>query len=377
MTKIRLKFVNDFCDRHGKVRHYFRRPGFKSIPLPGLPGSVDFMEAYQTALAKVPGAEIGARRTVSGTFNALIVAYYKHTVFTDDLAVATQNMRRPIIERFREVYGDKRITHLQRVHVDKLLAGKKPHAQKNWIKAIRPLMAFAVSQNMCAVNPTDGVKPSKARKSDGHMTWQDEQIAMYRGHHALGTMPRLALELLLNIAARRGDAHLLGRQHISKGRLCWRPGKTKRTTGKSLEIGIIPELQTALDAMPHSGDVLTFLTNDYGRPFASAAAFGNKFADWCVAADLKSVLCDDGKIRNFRAHGLRKAALTELAYAGCTGPELMNVSGHSSLAQVQVYIDKANQRRMADFAMDKRQAAGTKAATEIYKPYDPKLQTLS
>jgi hypothetical protein len=56
------------------------------------------------------------------------------------------------------------------------------------------------------------------------------------------------------------------------------------------------ELQAALDAMPKEarGDgVLTLLVNDYGRPFASAAAFGNKFADWCAAAGLKPVLCDD------------------------------------------------------------------------------------
>ena len=68
---------------------------------------------------------------------------------------------------------------------------------------------------------------------------------------------------------------------------------------------------------------LTFLVNDYSRPFASAAAFGNKFADWCSAAGLKPVLCDDGRVRSFRGHGLRKAALTRAAHAGCTGPELM------------------------------------------------------
>ncbi|WP_192740838.1 hypothetical protein [Bradyrhizobium sp. OAE829] len=50
---------------------------------------------------------------------------------------------------------------------------------------------------------------------------------------------------------------------------------------------------------------MTFLVNDYGRPFASAAAFGNKFAGWCNAAGLKPVLCDDGRVRNYRAHGLR------------------------------------------------------------------------
>ena len=126
--------------------------------------------------------------------------------------------------------------------------------------------------------------------------------------------------------------------------------------------------------MPPSGE-LPFLLQGHCKPFASSASFDNKFADWCIAAGLQPVLCDDGKIRNYRPHGLRKAALTELAYAGCTGPELMNVSGHSNLAQVQVYIDKANQRRLADTAMDKRQVAGIKTATQIYKPFDPKLQT--
>ena len=35
--------------------------------------------------------------------------------------------------------------------------------------------------------------------------------------------------------------------------------------------------------------------------FASAAAFGNKFADWCDQAGLLPVACDDGRVRNYRA----------------------------------------------------------------------------
>jgi len=30
------KFVHGFIDRHGRPRFYFRRAGFKKIPLPGL-----------------------------------------------------------------------------------------------------------------------------------------------------------------------------------------------------------------------------------------------------------------------------------------------------------------------------------------------------
>lgn len=57
-------------------------------------------------------------------------------------------------------------------------------------------------------------------------------------------------ELLLNIAARRHDAHLIGQQHNRNGKLTWRPHKTLRSTGKQLSIRIMPELQAALDAMP-------------------------------------------------------------------------------------------------------------------------------
>lgn len=78
---------------------------------------------------------------------------------------------------------------------------------------------------------------------------------------------------------------------------------------------------------------LAYLVNDYGK-LASAAAFGNKFADWCNAARLKPVVCEDGRMRNYRAHGLRKAALRALAHAKCTPHEMLAVSGQSSVKTV-------------------------------------------
>ena len=98
------------------------------------------------------------------------------------------------------------------------------------------------------------------------------------------------------------------------------------------------------------------LSGVYGKPLASAAAFGNKFADWCNQAGLEPVVCPDGRVRAYRIHGLRKAACVALAYAQCTGPEIMAVSGHSNLAQVQVYIEEAERGRMADAAIEKVRA---------------------
>ena len=80
------------------------------------------------------------------------------------------------------------------------------------------------------------------------------------------------------------------------------------------------------------------------------------------AAGLEPVVCDDGKMRNYRAHGLRKAACMQLAHAGCTAPEIMAVSGHATLSEVQKYITAVEQDRMAEAAMVKR-AARIKAGT--------------
>jgi integrase/recombinase XerD len=128
-----------------------------------------------------------------------------------------------------------------------------------------------------------------------------------------------------------------------------------------------PSCKLRLKPLPAS-DALTFLTTDYGRPFASPAALGNKFADWCKQAGLAGRVGDDGRTKNFRAHGLRKAACRRLAEAGCSAPEIMAVSGHSRLNQVQVYIDDVDQEHMAEAAMGR-------ITYKTHKPNDPRSQT--
>jgi hypothetical protein len=74
------KFVHGYIDRHGKPRFYFRKVGFRKVPLPGLPWSPEFMTAYEQALAGQPGP-IGAKRTIPGTMRALAVSYFQSPEF--------------------------------------------------------------------------------------------------------------------------------------------------------------------------------------------------------------------------------------------------------------------------------------------------------
>jgi hypothetical protein len=71
----------------------------------------------------------------------------------------------------------------------------------------RSAFRFAISEGELAHDPTQDIQLVKAPKTMGHMTWKLPQVSQYRERHQLGTVARVALELMLNIAARREDAH--------------------------------------------------------------------------------------------------------------------------------------------------------------------------
>jgi integrase len=107
-----------------------------------------------------------------------------------------------------------------------------------------------------------------------------------------------------------------------------------------IDIPLHSELAGIIDATP-SGH-MTFLATAYGRPF-TAKGFSVRFKDWCRQAGLP----------HCSSHGLRKAAATRLADALATGHEIMAITGHKSLKEVERYTQEAQKRRLADSGMSK------------------------
>jgi integrase len=342
MALLKLKYVNSFVNRdrkNARVRYYFRRRGEKAIPLPGLPGSEEFMAAYAMAQATQPDRpEVGASKTLPGTINALVVDYYRSAEW-DALSEDTRKMRRRIIERFRTKHGDKRVALLRREHIEKMLAQiAKLSAKRHWLKAIRGVLRFAVP-TMLKVDPTEGIAAIKLRKSKGHHTWTDEEIEQYRSFWPLGTQQRLVMEFALETASRRGEVVRLGPQHVKAGRI-----RIERTHGSDdVDIPISPELQAACDAMPKSH--LTYIISSHGKP-RSKYGLGNDFAKWATEAGLP---------RRCRLHGLKKGGMRRWAEAGGTAHELMAFSGHRTLSQVQHYTSAADKKKLADSGFAKMQ----------------------
>jgi integrase len=310
-------------------------------------GSETFMAAYQGALAaSTPPSDIGAKRSGPGTIAALVALYANSSQFKHEIAAETRRTMWAILQKFRDEHGSKRVAMLRREHVLAILDGRRPFAKRNWLRALRPLMQFAMSINMITHDPTRDLKAKVQRKGEGYPAWGEEQIAAFREHHKLGTRSRLAIELLLNTAQRRGDVVRMGPQHIRNGLLHVRQQKT----GVPLQLPVFPELQETIDAMPSKGRHLTFLVTASGKPF-SPAGFTNWFRD----------VCNEAGLYGFSAHGLRKASMTRFAEAGCSVHEIAAFSGHKTLSEIAHYTRSVEQAALARGAM-------AKARTKLSKP---------
>jgi integrase len=300
------------------------------------------MTAYAAALARATArsatTEIGAARTKPGSTNALIASYYKLVFPT--LGEGTQAMRRGILERFREDFGQDLVANFERQRIAAIVAAraKTPHAANNLRKVLRHLFEHAIEINLRADNPVIGTKRFKT-----HLDCRRGRAVS----HALAARQRYALGD--GAGQRAGDAarrNRLGPQHERPATPDARYGWLDLRRLKGSDDTIVPisaELRAAIDAcapFPH----LTYLTTKNGNA-RSAKSLTGDFRTWCDAAGLP---------KRCRLHGLKKSGLTELANSSATVKEMQAISGHRSLAVLQKYIDKTDQPRLAAQAMAKR-----------------------
>jgi integrase len=343
VTVFRLKHIKAYTDRHGRRRHYYRRPGFMAASLPGDPGSREFMDAYHAAAANAPKREIGKATEIPGSIGALIALYYQSRAFTA-LGEQTRATYRGALERFRVAHADKLVKGLRQRHIIGIL-DQLGGRQDNLRKVLRLILKHALERGWIDAHPMAEMRrPRKADK--GFRAWTAGEVAAFEAKWPTGSRERLALALLLYTGQRRSDVVRMGRQHIRDGRI----RVVQQKTGAELWIPLHRALKVEIEAAPKAH--LNLLTTQYGEPF-SPAGFTNWFRDRARAAGL-----DDG----CTPHGLRKTAAVRLSEAGCTPHEIMAVTGHRNLSEVTLYTAAADQARLAADAMSKVEA-GTKSST--------------
>lgn len=344
MKMKRPKFVHVFTDVRGKPRNAFRRAGQKKVPLPWPMFTEAWWKAYHAALAGAPQATegAGAAKTIRGSVSDLIVRYYQSAGFTSK-AAATQRNYKSVLEPFRKEHGDGPVAEIKTMHIDAILgevAARSTSAAHNLRKRLFLLFRLAVKWGFRADNPmllADRVQ----HKSKGYETWTEDDIAKFRAKWKDGTPQRIAFEILLYTGLRRSDAVRLGPQHIQGDQIVI----TARKTGAQLSIPIHAEFRAVLDTIKHGH--LVFIATAYGAA-RSEFAFTNWIIDAANKADLPP---------HRSPHGLRKAACVRLADAGCDVFEIMAITGHTDMKEVQTYVAAANKKRAAHSAITKQYGA--------------------
>lgn len=331
MTRIRLLYVHEYHDRHGKLRRYVRRPGSRRVALPGLPGSPEFMQAYQDAMS---GPALRFRAPKAGTLAALATEFFASTEFAN-LKPSSQATYRMVLAPVLGLDGHRLVRDLPSDKARKIIQeiGANRPALANLTKSIlRRLFSFAIAAGERRDNPFDIIPRYKIGT---HHTWSDDQLAAYEKRWPLGTRERLAYDILLYTAQRVGDAVRIQRSDIRNSVITI----VQQKTGTEVFVPLHPALARSLSAGPAKGFYL--IADRNGRPITRrsltrlivVAAGAAGLPPECVA------------------HGLRKAALRRLAEHGATSKQIAAVSGHKSLREIERYTQRADQQRLARAAI--------------------------
>lgn len=330
MTRIRLKYIHEFIERDGSVKRYVRRPGFRKVRLPGLPGSPEFMAAYAAAISGKPPAP--KAKHGSGTLDDLVLRYYTSSRFTN-LSAKSQATYRHVLGKQCEAHGHRMVHDLTAEKAEQLIANigaTKPGLANLTRSVMSAVFKYAVKLKLRADNPfsIDVIEPYKLGT---HHTWSDAELDAYRKRWPLGTRERLAFVVLLYSGQRVSDAVKLKRSDVMAIK--------QQKTGAELSIPMHAALVRAVKAGPSNG--VYIIGDPQGRPMTAGAL--TQFMARAIKAAKLPAQCV--------AHGLRKANQRILAERGATTKQMQAISGHKTLRQTEAYSDKANQAALAATAI--------------------------
>ena len=145
MTSFKLPFVHVFRDRLGKLRRYLRRPGVPRVRLPGLPGSPEFMHAYNGALEGKGKVALPSSRYGEGSIGALWTAYCRSASHIN-LSDSSKRNYRQIMSPILEQHGHRSVTGMNRQYARQIVESvglNAPSMANLTIAVMRLLFSFA------------------------------------------------------------------------------------------------------------------------------------------------------------------------------------------------------------------------------------------
>lgn len=195
------------------------------------------------------------------------------------------------------------------------MADKPRSADFAWMVLVR-VLSFAKDRGIISVNIAErGGRLYRSTRRD--RTWSDADVAAFEA--VAPPQMRLAIQLALWTGQRKGDLLRLSWSDFDGSNLRFTQSKTKARV-------LVPmgPLANVLSSQRGNGAILR---NSRGAAWTSNG-FNTSWRKCCAKAG----------IADLTFHDLRGTAITRMALAGCTVPEIAAVTGHS-LKDVEAILD--------------------------------------
>ena len=311
---------------------------------PLAPNDPQFAVAYAAAHAE-------RKKPATGSMFSLIAAYKITTEFTG-LTEKTKQSYRQYLNMIEQEFGTMPISVVQ----DRRARGKfkewrdgmaaNPRkADYAWTVLAR-LLAVSKDRGLISINVCErGGRLYEADRAE--IIWLEEHIKAF----CAVASAELQFALLIALWTGRRQGELIGITWSQYDGTHIRLQLGKRKKGKPRNRVVIPvgmPLKLALDARRPEKAEGPILRNTFGEPWTSdgfRTSWGKAF--------------DRAKLDNLHFHDLRGTAVTRLALAGCTVPQIAAITGHS-LRDVEEILKAhylGGQSELADQAIAKYVAA--------------------
>lgn len=280
------------------------------------------------------GAYRGPRSAAKGETVDGLMQVYEHSVEWRALSQSSQ----ATYARYLKYLG--KIGHLEAVKIkraelldlrDAVAEARGDGAAQTFMNAVGAFFTWAVKRGKLEVSPCYKIDPLPGGEYPA-WSWDELELALQHLREPL----RRAVILLLYTGQRRGDVCHMTWADYNGSRIRVRQQKT----GEPLVIPCHPSLSAELDAWRHIAP--TILTNNREKPWRPSHISNALF---------HALAQIPGFPAHRNTHGLRKLAAATLAEAGCSTHEIMAITGHKSLAMVELYTASARQEKLATAAV--------------------------
>lgn len=341
MVDAKLRGVNTVPKRlaNGQIKVYYYHRATNQR-LPGKPGDADFLAAYAQA-EKIEPRNLGDV--------ASLISQYLRSVKFAKKRDSTQREYKRILAKVETRFGKMPIKALESPKVRAVfldyqeeIGRDKPREADNRLTVLSAVFSHAKRRGEIPVNPLEGFERLHS-KNRADMVWTEGPIARFM--EAAPVELQRAMILAMHTGQRYGDLIRLRWSDYDGASI----RLIQRKTDQAIHLPCTAQLKQVLDSIPRQCPYI--LARADGRPWFTAKNDKELSKQW--AAHMKRCgLYSENDSERLEFGDLRGTAVTLMAEAGCTVPQIVAVTGHTLQSATRIlerYMARTS--RMAEAAI--------------------------